>query len=292
MSEKVDVNKSYIFKTDLSKSINLVRTGTISDGNCFIHSVFHALNRDDYKYKSNEEKQSMVNTFRDTMVNSMTFDKFKRLNQGEISRMLIQQQIHDNLESVLKFFHESTEPESLSSVQSIILKDISSDKDVMTTLKMDVFSKKVLPRSFKKTSQIERYSNYILGYLNQYVNIENKNLVKVSKLVQSVVNHSISESFDIFTSKLKQGSYVDDFTLDFVSDELKVNVFVIDFENRLPYRREYNDKYDDSVVVLWINKNHFEVLGELTSVQESTIERVFPKDHSFIVNIREYLSTK
>ena len=289
------VNKSYIFKTDLSKTINLVRTGTIGDGNCFVHAIFHALDKDDYKRKTNNEKITQVNKFRDLMVNSVTVEDFETLNKGEVTRMMVQKQIHDNLENVISFVKGKTELEVLNDTQKTILNELlgdtlKSEKYVNVPLDIDLISKKVLPRTFKKTTDISKYGDYIIGYMNQYVKMTNQTLRTLSELVHVLTSHSVKESFDIFLSKLKKGSYVDDFTLDYISEKLKVNVYVINSENRLPYLREYKSKFDNNVVVLWINRNHFEVLGELTSVEHSTIDRLFPNDHVFIKNIRDYLS--
>lgn len=285
-----NVDKTYIFKTDLSTSFNLVRTGTMTDGNCFIHAVFHALDKDNYRLNPIDERVSSVKSFRDTMVDQITMDTFTTINNGEVARVLTQSCINENLENVIKYLRN--EKVSISNDLAKLFENKPKYEDVLSLLDIEVLSSKVLPRVFKKTQDILKYDNYIIGYTTQYLKLsECDKRDKISKLLYLIVKYSIDESFQTFISKLKRGSHVDDFTIDYISNELKVNVYIIESENRLPYKRTYSEHYKDNVVLLWINENHYEILGELVDVENSTIERVFENDHVFISNIKEYLET-
>ena len=54
---------------------NLVRTGTISEGSCFLHSVLKGLNKDNYSSMSKSEKLKYNKQLREEISESLSFEK-------------------------------------------------------------------------------------------------------------------------------------------------------------------------------------------------------------------------
>lgn len=97
-----------------------------------------------------------------------------------------------------------------------------------------------------------------------------------------VLFHQIEQRvLELMKSKVKT-EWVDDFSLQYISNKVKVNFSFIKAETRLPYRYLKDNKHDTNVIFCWIHEGHYELVGLLN---EKKATYTFSSSHSLIQSI-------
>ena len=80
------VNKTTVFSSPIEGNSVLVRTGTIGDGSCFIHSILHACDKL-YKLMDEADRQKHVKNIRKKISTDIDIEKWEELNDGIVSQV-------------------------------------------------------------------------------------------------------------------------------------------------------------------------------------------------------------
>ena len=89
------VNKTTVFSSPIEGNSVLVRTGTIGDGSCFIHSILHACDKL-YKLMDEADRQKHVKNIRKKISTDIDIEKWEELNDGIVSQVSFQENMHYN----------------------------------------------------------------------------------------------------------------------------------------------------------------------------------------------------
>lgn len=97
-------------------------------------------------------------------------------------------------------------------------------------------------------------------------------------------------SFNDYVNNLKNISdQVDTYTIGLISDRFNRDVYFIDANTRMPYQTSdtNNIKNRKSLIVIWIDQNHYEIVGKLLT--GNRIQREFEPDDPLIKKINMIL---
>lgn len=304
------VNETMTFKSPIEKG--LVRTGTVGEGSCGIHSILHAISKE-YRDMKEPERKKHMRDLRKKISEEMTKEKWEQLGDGLVAKIPFQTGIRDLLEEFVKYVGEndielSTDSEELDIVlKTIINRQFEQYHILFELLEVDEFEKNIFPKAFEKcekgsladckqsvideaTSQF----NEILGSISEedidrnkreYLQKELVNLLKI------MVNTVESTIYDSFVEKISDCSaWVDQYLIGFLSDYFNRDIYFVSGETRLPYIvggcADY--KRRESVIVLNLDNTHYEIMGRLLEGGKR-VQREFKPDDPLIDKLYTYL---
>jgi hypothetical protein len=104
------------------------------------------------------------------------------------------------------------------------------------------------------------------------------------------VTNASNEAYNLFKQRLSScKEYVTYDQIEYLSDKFNKDIYFINSSTRKPYNiGDCNALYKgrQSIVILWLNENHYEILGRY---YDNTITRVFEPTDPLILNIRKDL---
>jgi hypothetical protein len=267
-----------------------VRTTSYSDGNCFFHSLLRAI---DSKYRKHIEYQEALNLvlkFKEDIAEWVTFDKLKELGSGEQYRILF-------LEELNKLFHQDYHSENIEKIYQEIINHI---------LKPHIIEKEILPVVLH--SQTENFyvrfcktaSDYVQDKLKNNIDQKRLNLIcsKVSDYYIEVFQQAHHNTLVNFKNRLrKDGEFTDAVQMECISQYVGYNFIFINEGNEnepdLYTGQAQLVSFDQSkkvLIFLWLNENHFEIIGELEP--NKFISRIFDPEDKLIQDFLGYATSK
>jgi len=276
-------NKSVIFFTPLTDNITtrMVRTGTIADGSCFFHAVCHACSPA-YVQANIQERQKQVNTLRASI--SSNVNKIGWITEENISSVVMfQEAFHNNLENAYNHFTNTKRDSYLEN----LLKEFSPYYTVLVELiPFSVFENKILPSAYAdvkniidcKEGVVTVYDKYI-GEIKEVKKLERHKRIKAlsafTTFVITLLNDTEERVFQHYINSLKLPADIDTYTIQAISDKLDLDIYFLDGHTRAPYRNASysNLKKRRSIIVLWVDRNHYEIIGEL--LPDNRVKRIF-----------------
>lgn len=290
---------------------NIIRTGTVGEGSCFIHSVLKGLNKDNYSLKSETEKREYVEELRKKISDSVDIEYYKNnyfntasLNLSEtLSNFL--NVLYNFIENPEIFINPSKIPSKseISLITDIININITVFKMIITVMSkkefVDIIENPLITSSNTIDEYIENYNNILFKSFVEKLeeeevklNDEQLNICKskIKTFVYSTCNSIVQNDFIDYKKKLKNtGVWCSDYSFGIVSDYLNVDIYFIDINKKIVYVDTVIKRNRPSVVIGWLNQNHFENIGVL---EGKHITRLFDEDHPFIIKIKEELRKK
>ena len=285
----LDVNKTLVFNTPLEQKSTLCRTGTISEGSCFIHSILHSYSP---KYKNLDitNRMKYIKKLRKSLSSTLTMDKWKMLGNGLVSKLSFQEKF---LELLTSFYCSDNveEDEMFELITKIV--------------KLEYFEKIILPNIYKKyekdtlrtqKDKIIKHSTIVLNNklktTNDLDEVHKKYLIKTfRKLIINILNLAEEQSFNTYIEKLYSSSfYIDEYFTEIISDYFNRDIFFIDGKTRMLYQNasKNNIKNRKSVILLWINDSHYEIVGRLNKEQNKFV-REFQTNDPLILKFKMFL---
>lgn len=288
---------------------DIIRTGTVGEGSCFIHSVLKGLNVDNYSHKTEKEKMDYVEDLRKKISDSITIEYYKNnyaaiasLNlSGNLSKFLkVLYKFIDNPEDFIIQSKVSSVSSGLSLLTDMINTNIIVFKMIATVMSekefVNIIENPLITSSNTIDEYIENYNNILFKSFIQKLDEEEVKLseehsnickTKIKTFVYSTCNSIVEKDFSNYKKKLKNtGVWCSDESFGIVSDYLNVDVYFIDVNKKTVYVDSVVKRNRPSVIIGWINQNHFENIGVL---EGKHITRLFEPDHQFIIKIKEEL---
>lgn len=269
-------NKTFTLNTSfLSEPIDrtLVRTGTYGDGNCFFHALLRAIDIQYRKQTTHYAHLRIVEKFRKDLVEWITPDVFKKLGDGEQVRLYFLTEFNLLLEQATP----SSDP-----IMGIIT----------TVLPYTVIDKEILPLILNKHS--ENFYKLFCWETEKY--LRNKLSTVDPRKLQLICNTMRTHFIDLFKQAhenainkfkekmLRMNEYVDSFQMECISLYTGYNFVFIDDSTDTGYSGISHivtfDENRKCLIFLWIDENHFEIVGELE--HKNIINRIFPSDDPLI----------
>jgi len=269
---KLPPNKTFTFHfKNKVGGRQFVRTGTYSDGNCFIHSILRCISQEYRRNKDSKIHLELVKSFRKSLSNWINMDIFKTLGNGEFSKILFTSKL----------------------LQIIRDNDIDPENKVHVIINYiltpNIIEHKILPEAMSGNESFYMQfftasGNYLMNKLDKILDADKlKHVLKeLPAYFLPIFKTAFDTSLSEFKEKLmKDGEFVDSTQMECISLFIGMNLVFFDGTSMEGYAGG-NDvvKFDESkktLIFLWIEENHFEVFGEL--LDSSTINRIFsPKD--------------
>ena len=308
------IGKTVRFSSPIHK--NLVRTGTISEGSCFFHSVLTASSATYRATMNHSDKMKYVSKLRKALSNNLTESKWKRLGSSEVS---IQIFIREYFEFVYQ--HISNPKNNISSSVQRIIDNIELNKHsklyrlISTILSFEKLDNIVLSHAFDKCSSyvrkdpkisFENRVKIIKKVVNNAFSLElkkhdNKNELgekrqeyfckKFDVLLSEIIKNSIFSAYRKFRDELKDSNtWIQQDSIEYLSDFFKRDIYFVDSRTRLPYKQgPCNYKRRDSIVILWLGDSHFENIGHIINTDTNEVRRTFSYEDPIISRITELL---
>ncbi len=327
MGIPTNVGHTLEYASELGK--DLIRTGTIQDGSCLIHSLLTAINPThkrrtkkhpngiDISYKSSTltERKRMAVRERRRMASELTTRIWENLSSGEIARVEFQMMLRKMIEDLYDYI-ENDKP---FTIRIVFIVNDSSFSDCEILLKevftRTIFTEKILPEAFKscENKSLKNCSRKIAELTCQTLiqkltelgeeddKLEDKRLQYfVNGLGDLIYNFSIKarmNAFNEFKEKLANPyHWGDQKIISLLSHVYGYDLYFIDESTELPYRIPQNySKRRHSIIILWVNQDHYEVLGRKGKPRKSgeypgkivySAERIFSPDDPLINKIR------
>lgn len=285
---------------------NLVRTGTISEGSCFLHSVLKGLNKDNYSSMSKSEKLKYNKQLREEISESLSLDYYKN-DMISVSSMRLSLKLNDFLKILYNFIENPEEFLKKNKSRNFLVNIINSNnivfKMITTVMSMDEFVS-IIQTPFVTSSHtideyIKNYSSSLYQFFLQKLNEEEVKLTedrteickaKIKRFAESICEFIVEQQFKKYKQELKTTSeWANDSMFQLISDYLNADIYFIDVNKLDVYTDHLIKRNRPSVVVGWINQSHFENIGVL---EDKKIKRLFEPDHPLISKIRENLTDK
>lgn len=148
------------------------------------------------------------------------------------------------------------------------------------------------------------YKPYQIGKINriQFVSDMRSQLSLILPQYYSVLSRGTlleySESVPGFTLEqmvkiLNSKEHVDNRFNEFVSNVLNKDIYILNYSTKDVYITGNDDdilyKNRESIVIIWINGNHYDLIGILN---DSTLLTLFKPDHPFILSIKSRMNNR
>ena len=266
-----------------------VRTTSYSDGNCFFHSLLRAIDSKYRKHTDYQEALNLVQKFRDDIAEWVTFDRLRQLGSGEQYRILF-------LNELNQIFNQNYFSEQVEKVYQDIIHRI---------LTPDIIEKEILPQSLNSQGSENFYvcfckiaSEYVK---NKLKNIDNRrlNLIcsKVSDYFIEIFQQAHHNTLVNFKNKLKtNGEFTDALQMECIAQYTGYNFIFINEENEnheMYSGQTHVVSFDETkkvLLFLWLNENHFEIIGELEP--NKFVSRIFDPQDQLIQDFFGYATSK
>jgi hypothetical protein len=297
-------NKTVVFCSPLEGEDAMVRTGTTGDGSCMFHAVLHACSKS-YVNSDKVGRSKFVRQLRASITGDMDEEKWQSLGGGLIAKLPFQEALTTNIRSFFSMC-KSGEAPSGKSFRTLFQKLEISDKHniILEILSFKDFKETILPAVYSKTKEgtvndiatsiVLESSNHTGKLCREIEGLTNDNQKKLQNLVEKtievIVNHSRKTTYKIFMNSLKTLSEdVDNYTIGLISDRFNRDIYFLDGKTRMPYMNvsSENIKGRKSVIIMWVNRVHYETVGRL--LHGNRIQREFDHDDILVKKLHMFL---
>lgn len=299
--EQLPVNRTVVFKTLMQGAYKLVRTGTIGDGSCAFHAILHAYSPE-YVSKSESSRKQIAAKLRKKIADSISRSDWISAQDGSVAIISFQKYFSDNIDKVVEIIENNNTETDDAFVEKCGLNDTKNTH--ILKLVFDIIS----PRNLideKVLPQMSNYANLDLckdGIIDTLCRTleENETVQQISSTRQRFLRNQLSKLIDRVTQISEEQAYeeyiqnirssdtfVDTTMFDMLGDWFGRNIFVIDDKTRLPYMFSSKVNERPSIILLWVNENHYEVIGKM--LEDSKVQREFNINDVLIKKINSYL---
>jgi hypothetical protein len=322
MGNPTNVGETLEYMSELGE--NLIRTGTIQDGSCLIHSLLTAINPT-HKRKTKKHPEGINISYRNSTLSErkrMAIRERRRIateltskvweSCGEIARIEFQKVLRKMMEDLYDCIENNITSDIIDNEKfsdcSILLKEVFTRK---------IFTERIFPEAFKicENKSLKKCSRKIaeltcetlikelteLG--NEKDKLEERRLQHfVSKMSELIYNFSVGAeriAFTKFKGKLANPHYwAGQKIISLLSQIYGYDLYFIDNSTKLPYRipqvLDYS-KRRDSIIILWVNQDHYEGIGRKGNPRKKlenpnktvySAQRIFPPNDPLVIKIR------
>jgi len=283
--------ESRMFSSSLDEK--MVRTGCFGEGDCFFHAILHSISQE-YRTGTVELKQKLVKAFRKELKNELMIEEFLEL--GNSTFISLQEKIRELLEQYESYIKKGG--------QNPLEDEIGDEYNSIYGVIFEILPIKIFfPKVCDKMNQTENISKTkkIFGnelktlFLDRIKDLEKEEgeTIEESRIVYwcdriKVLAHliydlSLTNAYKEFRTKLGTvGIWMDVFVLKYISNKIDRDIYFLDGD-RKPLKKSCELKGRKSVILLWIDESHFEVIGRL--LEDKRIQREFEPDDKLIVKM-------
>jgi hypothetical protein len=306
------VDKTVVFYTPFEGDDCFVRTGTIAEGSCFFHSLLHACSSE-YTSMDRKDRMKFVRRLRASMAGKIDRNSWEEMGNGLISKVPYQENFNKILTNFANFLNQKNDSNKVRgrATRRTIKHFIKNEQDyelfnVLNELvpTSTAFEKVILPKAYENSSnkKINKCAKSIiketltyLDSLDEFKAISEKQqdylATKMVDLITYISKEAENEAFENYVKSLENNREdIDSSTLELISDRFNRDIYFLDGSTRLPYNycpSSNNIKGRRSIIIMWIDKTHYEIVGRL--LPGNRIQREFSADDPMIKKFNEFL---
>jgi hypothetical protein len=288
----IESGKSVVIYSPIEGNDTLVRTGTIGDGSCLFHSIFQACLKE-YPTLSQKEKIKLVENVRQKIANTLSFEEWKKINDGMIYKVSTQ----ENIYKFIQEFYDTINNNKQTIFTPIVDTKPNLYKLINEILPQKILEQTILPNAYKK-EDINLKNNILkelIDFLDSLPVLQNIIKAKADNVIKTIVNimsqiieHSEKKSYQIYIQELQNTTeFINSNNISMISDYFDRDIYFIDSKTRMPYNNTDNFKNRKSIIILWIEDIHYEIIGKL--LPNNKIQREFEFDDILIQRINTFL---
>lgn len=302
--KEIPCNKCVVFYSPVEGEDVFVRTGTISDSQKFLHSIFHAYSSE-YVGLGEIKRSKFIQKFKNNILKQIDTSDWENSNDCIIT-------IKNTIIEIFKSFYEYIINKNLDLEKSHlkILNDILHNKDnstkklkiIMKVINYNEMCYEIIEKAYDKIYDNdidlfckEVYNNILNCVTNSSLlkksSIEKKRrfIYEVQTLFKNIFDIAFTISFEKYMNNLNDNDIETNSNyLDVISSNIKRNIYFINCKTRLPYKvlKKEQMKYDKSIIVIRL-ENGYEVAGIL--LNGNKIKRDFTKEDKIIKIIDNFV---
>jgi hypothetical protein len=281
MTEMIKANKTFtITIPKVAKEFperNMVRTGTYADGNCFFHALLRAIDIGYRRQTSYHLHLKLVERFRRDITEWITPEWFNKAGNEEHLRVAFLTELNEQLRRQIEQSQDHPSPIIRAIYKLISIKD---------------FEEHLIPEAMK-------HENFYLSFCQSAEQLVRQKLAQVDQervqsLCSQMYTHFIQQfqrahtnHLENFKSKFsKMGEYTDSTQIQCIAQYTGYNFIFIrnDQDNEiysgLSHVVSFDTNLKGTIVFLWVDKDHFEIIGELEP--NNMINRIFDSNDPLI----------
>jgi hypothetical protein len=283
------LNKTVVFYSPVEGRDVLVRTGTLSEGNSFVHAIFHAYSKD-YAQMEKKGRTKLVSKFYSKISDKFISKRWEDASTGVVAQVPFQ----ENISSLLADFYRSLENKECKTKEAKkMCKNLLTDKKdteayqiLCEIVPLEDIEKKVLPPAYEKCGEQpiskcrEIVREELRTLLDNALNKLGKALDKTKgkfltdkmvALCDAVTENAEQMAYKIFSKGLKDVTIsVDPFTIGILAEKFNRDIYFIDSRTRMR-----------------VGGFHYEIIGKL--LPGNRIQRQFEQDDPLIKRINTFL---
>tara|TARA_Y100000389_G_C17420684_1_gene496512 strand:- start:447 stop:1556 length:1110 start_codon:yes stop_codon:yes gene_type:complete len=304
------VNKTVVFNSPVEGQEDvLVRTGTISEGSCFFHSILHGTSRE-YVSLKKKDRMKLVLKLKASMIGKVNIDTWEDVDGGDIiAKSSFKELLYITVQNFSKYLdNNKLDISGRATRKSVkLLVTNNEEYEVYKILFTIIPSEKIIsiidstfeeyPQLKIKDISTKIVENILIVFKNnpeiQNVHMSKKaylsNLFEI--LLKVICKETRKEAFKMYKNGLENTKdTLNSYSVNFIKSRLNINLYFIDGKSRLPIHREYsknNGENKKTLILICINNKHYEIVGRL--LPGNRIQREFDSDDPLIEKINTYL---
>jgi hypothetical protein len=303
------VNKSVVFYSPIEGDDVLVRTGTIKEGSCFFHALLHGFSKD-YMTMDKNDRMKFVYRLRASLAGKLDRDSWEDMGGGVIAKIPFQENIHEILYNFYRFMDDKKiRGRASRRVIKHLLQNNTENVELYKLITeliplVEGFEQQILPKAYKETSdeRIVDIKKMVIKETKNYLD-KTDEIMSISKEKAAHFNNTVANFLTIILKEAEDDAYktyikglenvksdIDSYSIEFVSERFNRDIYFLDGKTRLPYNTlptTNNLKGRKSIIVIWINENHYEIVGRL--LPGNRIQREFPPQDPLVVKLKTML---
>lgn len=317
--KKISPNTSVVFRTPIECEDTLVRTGCSSESSSFFHCVLHSYWQK-YNVMKDEERMKLVRRFRASLAGKIDRKTWEEMDGGFIAKTAFKENISDIILNCYRFFKD--DPKARGSATHRVIKNlVGEDEKLFESYKLitelipltEGFEEKIMSVAYDESEgqKMSMLNEAIIKNADSYVkkrkDVKSVSQDKskhirglVSKFLTAVMKEAEEEAFKSFVAGSENlPEDVDTYTISVISKKFNRDIYMIDGKNRMPFLNPQTvdnikgekggkgEKGRKSILILCIDKGHYEILGKL--LPNNSIQREFEQSDPIIRKIYTFL---
>jgi len=303
-------DKTVVFWTPYEGEDTIVRTGIVSNGNCFLHAILRAYSSE-YISSDKNGRQKLAKRIYASIVGEITKENWEEIGNGLISFVPFKK----NFIYLLTKFYDFIDNDNRESMQlkdniRIIINNLIgengkrielfrliteliplSDKffeDIMPNvrdggnIKISTCFDSIVENAVEKLRDTEEMKSIPKSKCDYICDVTRKFLLEILKESESITYHN-------YIKRLENISLdIDSYMVGLISDRINRDIYIIDSKTRLVNNELMsvnNLKGRKSIIILSI-KNHYEIVGKL--LPGNRIQREFANSDILINKINTF----
>jgi hypothetical protein len=296
----IPVETSRLIYLPLFPDDQFVRTGSIDNESNIFHVLLHSFDQNYVKMDEDEKKYSVVE-IRKKISEKLDIPIWKRLENGKFAMLMVQENYQRLFTNFYKFIQSGKRKDAIKSNTLFTVVEKVLIKDVYKLVYDGIFKLLTIQELYDLTDVCYKLCDDVTEFKIK-IKIQSEKLLKerlregefdderfkyfmkkFSYLLECLLDESEISGYSKFIKNFENPeNKLSECQLILLSNYFDVDLYFIDSETRYPYKYCSESPFElyrkrDSVVILRIDEDHYEILGRVISGTKK-VERKFSED--------------